>query len=44
MIFVLLLISQVFSSLIFKENAVDFVEAGFKKIMRMGVAELDFTK
>ena len=41
---VFLLISQVSSSLIFKENAVDFVEAGFKKIMRMGVAKLDFTK
>ena len=43
-LYVLLLISQVSSSLIFKENAVDFVEAGFKKIMRMGVAKLDFTK
>ena len=32
------------SSLIFKTTALDHVEAGFKKTMRMGVAKEDFTQ
>ena len=30
--------------LVFRENAADFVDAGFKKTLRMGVVNVDYTK
>ena len=40
----LLLILPVTPAIIFKENAADYMEADFKKIVRMGVTKEDYTK
>jgi hypothetical protein len=40
----LFLILPVTPSIIFKENAADYIEADYKKIVRMGVTREDFTK
>ena len=40
----LLLILPVTPTILFKENAADYIEADFKKIVRMGVTKEDFTK